>query len=216
MKFFALVLAFLTCNAFAAESKSVNAAANALLADLTRCDKTFFETLKKERDVCTSVFSFSNGRTVAYFRVPDRSDPKRSLLRFNAPISIGAMEVAGYFDEVMGFGNEGLALSWGFLLSAPIADVVAATESVIWERQRLRKDNAVHVRSEIWDHKKAANGWVSAIAVADKAPAPGTVERVLLIEAFDEDASLTRFGCSLQGAVTPEMLRRDRPDLSGD
>ncbi|MSQ20464.1 MAG: hypothetical protein EXR39_13110 [Betaproteobacteria bacterium] len=96
------------------------------------------------------------------------------------------------------------------------AEVVAATELLIWEGKRLRKDNAVHVRSEIWDHKKAAKDWVSAIAVADRAPAAGTVERVLLIEPFDEDKSLTRFGCSLQGAVTPEILRTVRPDLSAE
>ncbi|MSQ20465.1 MAG: hypothetical protein EXR39_13115 [Betaproteobacteria bacterium] len=56
MKLFALVLVFVTCNAFAAEAKPVGAAANAFLGDLTRCDNTFFETLKKERDAFSSVF----------------------------------------------------------------------------------------------------------------------------------------------------------------
>jgi hypothetical protein len=212
MKFLVLVVLILTCSAFARESK----ADNALLSDLTRCDRTFFETLKRERDTFAAVLRFSNAPTVAFFRVPDRSDPERSLLRFSAPIKVGAVEVVGYFDEVMGFGHDGLALSWGFLVAAPIADVVSATEPHIWDVKRLRKDNTVHVRSEIWDHSKAANGWVSAIAVADKAPAVGTVERVLLIEPFGDNKSLTRFGCSLQGSVTPEMLRSERPDLGAN
>jgi hypothetical protein len=210
------VVLFLSCSAFVAESKSADPSTNVLLSDLTRCDRTFFETLKKERDAFATVLRFNNATTVAYFRVPDRADPQRSLLRFSAPIRIGTVEVVGYFDEVMGFGESGLALSWGFLVGAPIVEVVSSTESLIWEGKRLRKDNAVHVRSEVWDHSKASNGWMSAIAVADKAPAVGTVERVLLIESFDEDKSLTRFGCSLQGSVTPEMLRSERPDLGAN
>jgi len=40
------------------------------------------------------------------------------------------------------------------------------------------------------------------------------VERVLMIEPYEKDPSLTRFACSLRGPVTPEVLKATRPDVN--
>jgi hypothetical protein len=210
MKLVTLILVALSMNAIAAEPRL----ADVLLGDLTRCDRKFFETLGQQRGELSSNPHFRIARSLGFFDVQDRGDLNHSLRRFDTPTKIGSLDAIGYFDEVLELGDANLFLSWGFLIRAPAAEVVRSTRALIWENERLRKDQAVHVRSEIWTHSNAEKGWVRAATVADQSPAAGTVERVLLIEPLEDDASLTRFGCSLQGAVTREMIRSERPDLA--
>ncbi len=208
MKFIALMFLFFSMNAFGMDARP----ADALLGDLTRCDRKFFETLHQQRDEFAHVYHFRNAPPISYFAVPNRADPDRSLREFNTPIKFGAFEVIGYFDEVLAIGDS-VFLSWGFVLQATPAEIAAATRPLIWENERLRKDAHVFVRTEMWEHKNASRGWVNALTVADKIAAAGTVERVFLIEPFGEHAGFTRFGCSLQGSITPDIIRTERPDL---
>jgi len=184
-----------------------------LIADLSRCDSSFFSTLaQRAGDYAGNPYLRVRG-SYAYFEVADRSNSKLSMRRFENGLRFGNLQAVAYFDELAGMGDNGAAVSWGFLIEAPIGEVVSATENLVWDRQRLRKDGNVFVRSEIWTHSEAERGWQPAVAPGGEVPKQGTVERVLLIEPYEEDASFTRFGCSLQGDVSREMLRSARPDL---
>jgi hypothetical protein len=79
----------------------------------------------------------------------------------------------------------------------------------------LRKDGELFVRSEIMNTNDAAYGWVrNDTPVGGTIPSKGSVERVLLVEpAGGELQALVRVGCSLQGAVTPEVIKKERPDV---
>jgi hypothetical protein len=55
-------------------------------------------------------------------------------------------------------------------------------------------------------------GWVKEVTEPGL-PKPKTVERVLMVEPYNGETSFIRVGCSLQGAVTREMLDVLRPDL---
>ena len=184
-----------------------------ILSDLSRCDRTFFATLGQHAGDYASNPHFRTSGTDGYFAVADRSNQKLSIRKFSPPLKIGSFDAVAYFDEVFVMSGNSLSVSWGFILRAPIKDVVAATRSLVWDAPRLRQDDIVYVRSELWAHAKKDAGWEKVETASGQVPKAGTVERVLLIEPYEEDASLTRFGCSLQGAVTKEILKTERPDL---
>lgn len=207
-------LFLLTTSAQAAISASSSPTSDDIFADLSQCDNKFFTTLGARADELSTNSYFRSIGPIGYFQVSDRGNQKLSVSRFSPSQKLGSFEVVGYFDEIFSIGNQGQMISWGFLLRAPIEQVVTVTKSLIWESERLKRDGQVYVRSELWAHKKSESGWQKITTVGGQAPQAGTVERVLLIEPFEDDPGLIRFGCSLQGSVTREMLRRLRPDLS--
>ena len=82
----------------------------------------------------------------------------------------------------------------------------------VWDAQRLRQDDPVLVRSEVWTHARPDQGW-APLVTEPGLPKPGTVERVLLIEPYDGETAFIRFGCAIQGQVSPAILDQIRPDL---
>lgn len=206
----ALLSAALTCPCVFAAAQP---ASDEVLGDLSRCDASFFESLRRHAGEFSSQPQFTKTPGWAYFKVADRANPQHSTLQFNAPLKLHGFEVVGYFDEYMGVSADEAFISWGFLLRAPLEDVVKGTESVVWDSARLQRDGPVFARIEWWDHAHKAEGWQKVSTPGGTDAQTGTVERVLLIEAYDKDPSLTRFGCSLQGTVTPELLQQARPDV---
>jgi hypothetical protein len=201
-----------TTSAFATVSatSSVN---NAFFSDLSLCDSKFFTTLGAQPGDFSASTHFRTNGTIGYFQVSDRRDQKLSIVRFSPSHFVGTLEIVGYFDELFSLGNQASMISWGFLVRAPIEQVVAITKPHIWDNNRLERDGPAYVRSELWDSKRSDIGWQKVTTASGQVPKAGTVERVLMIEPYENDSGLTRFGCSLQGSVTREMLRRDRPDL---
>jgi hypothetical protein len=184
-----------------------------LIGDLSTCDKSFFTSLGAQAKALSANPMFRTRGALGYFAVADREDQKLSMVRFVQSEWIGPLEVVGYFDESFGISTHGKMISWGFLVNAPIEKVFAATRPSIWDAARLRSEGPIYVRSEIWIHANSDLGWQKTNTVSEQAPAAGTVERVLLIEPYELDATLTRFGCSLQGDVTREMMNAYRPDV---
>ncbi|GEM_PF-2434386 len=184
-----------------------------ILADLSRCDSAFFATLGKRDGEYSSNPYFRVSGSNGYFKVADRSDSELNIRKLTPSLMFSGLEAVAYFDEILDIEGGGVIVFWGFLFRAPINDVVTSTQSLLWEGQRLRKDGRVFVRSEVWTHGSEKRDWEKIATFGGQRPKHGTVERVLLIEPFEGDPSLTRFGCSLQGTVTREMLRSERPDL---
>ncbi len=184
-----------------------------ILADLSRCNGAFFTTLGKSDGEYSSNPHFRVSGSNGYFRVADRSDSELWIRELKPSLMFGGLEAVAYFDEIFDIEGGGVIVAWGFLFRAPINDVVTSTQSLLWEGQRLRKDGRFFVRTEVWTHGSEKRGWKKIATFRGQRPEPGTVERVLLIQPFEDDPSLTRFGCSLQGTVTREMLRSERPDI---
>lgn len=209
MKVVPLLSLLLATSAFAATPTSP------LLTDLSRCDRSFFEALKHLAPELASQPQFASGPTFAFFKVADRSDPERSLQRFKTPIKLGKIEITGYFDELMRLGDNNVFVAWGFLLRAPIKEVIPAIQADVWDNSRLQADGDVHIRMETWDPAHPEDGWQKVATPVGMDAQADAIERELKIEPYERDASLTRFGCSLQGAVSKAMLKETRPDLAG-
>ncbi len=209
MKVVPLLSLLLATSAFAATPTAP------VLSELSRCDRSFFEALKRLAPDLASHPHFASGPTFAYFKVADRSDPERSLQRFKTPLKLGKIEVTGYFDELMSLGNNNVFVAWGFLLRAPIKDVILAVQADVWDNSRLQADGDVYIRMETWDPARPEDGWQKVATPVGMDAQADAIERELKIEPYERDPSLTRFGCSLQGAVSKAMLKEARPDLGG-
>ncbi|WP_152606557.1 hypothetical protein [Aquabacterium sp. NJ1] len=188
---------------------------DSLLAELSRCDGHFFASLHRRASELSGNPYLAKGTGFAYFKVVDRTVPEQSVRHFNAPLPTERLDVVGYFDAHMSLSADDAFLAWGFLLRAPAQEVAKATQHLIWDKERLLQDGQLYTRTELWDPAQPANGWQKVATPGGTESPPDSVERVLRIEADEKDPSLTRFGCVLQGTVTPEMLKSLRPDISG-
>jgi hypothetical protein len=210
MKCISLLSLALSTSALAASASP----GNDILGELSRCDRGFFEALQQRSAELTSNKQFVKAPTFGYFKVPDRGDPERSVLTFAAPLNISRIELVAYFDQLFPLVEKDMFIAWGFLLKAPIADVIKSAQSSIWDSQRLQPDGGMYTRTEILDLAQPDIGWQKVVTPGDAELQPGTVERVLVIEPYDKDPALTRFACSLRGPVTPEVLKTMRPDVN--
>lgn len=206
---FLLPLVFATSAMAAASSASDN-----ILVELSRCDSSFFAALNRHAGAFASTPYLVKEGPVASFKVADRTDLDRSLRRFTPALKISGFDIFGYFDEHLSLGGDEAVISWGFILRAPMATVLKATQAALWDTSRLQQDGDVYARSEQWDLAQPEAGWQKIDTPGGAESRPGTIERVLQIEAYEKDASMTRFACTLRGAVTQELLKAARPDLN--
>jgi hypothetical protein len=208
MKLAILVLAALT----AAPSYTHAQLAEELVRDLSSCDAKFFSTVARKKDAYSAHADIGLEKSSGYFKVQDQRHPTNNRVMFKTPMTVAGLNVVGFFDEVENIPDQGLAYSWGLLVAASVSNAASAFSGLTWEQQRLRKEDEIFVRSEIWDFKRPELKWAK-VKSEPGVPKPGTVERVLMIEPYDGETAFIRYGCSLQGSVTTEMLRELRPDL---
>jgi len=186
--------------------------AGTLIGALSSCQKGFFDAVEAKHDALSKIATVQrHAGGTAFIEVTGRAKEDASFVRFSAPYQDADVPLIGYFDEVRDIGTLGKYYSWGFVVQGKVDDIAKQATPRLAEAKRVRAAEGVYVRSDLW-----RNGhWQDDDQLAgNTAPAPGTVERVLLIEdAGPEFSGAVRIGCSLQGSVTPAMLATERPDI---
>lgn len=182
------------------------------LRELSRCDRGFFEQLGAHRNELGAIAPLRSLGTSAAFKVPEPAHRTRSRVMFAQPVAANGVTVLGYFDEVLDIPNGMTSYAWGYLLAGTVEAATTQLRPLVWDPMRLRQEDGVYVRSEVWTHDKPNAGWVRT-KTESGAPLRGTVERVLLIEPYDGESAFIRFGCAIQGNITDPLLRDIRPDL---
>jgi hypothetical protein len=205
MKTLAALLLLLAGQTFAGPNED-------LIQALSRCDAGFFKHLAERQPELSKLAPMDTQNGNGYFKVPEQRHPTESRVKFSQPIEVAGVKFIGYFDEIVNATPQVVMYSWGLLTNTDITTMAGALKRHTWEAERLRDERVIYVRSEVWSHAKKELGWAK-VATEDGLPKPGTVERVLMVEPYDGEKGLFRFGCSLQGEVTTEMLRDLRPDL---
>lgn len=182
-----------------------------LVSSLSYCDARFFDEVSASRgELDRHAQVIARGRA-ATFPVPDMGHDTESKRFFALPVEVRGLIVIGYFDEIRRIPG-GVIVSWGLLVPTSTAEAAQKLGGLFWEGERLRTEGEVFVRSEVWHHDEPMRGWVKD-ATEQGLPKPGTVERVLMVEPYKGETAFVRVGCSLQGAVTRDMLNVARPDL---
>lgn len=189
--------------------------ADQLISELATCDSAFFKAVKRNEGSLRDLGPIVGKADIAYFKVPDRSSSAESGLIFSEPVQ-GQVQLVGYFDELVDLGEMGTYYSWGFLAKGEPGSVASRVKSLVKDGELLRMAGGVMVRSEVRDVTDPAGGWVSNTNLSNGTiPKVNTAERVFLVEpAGDEHPDVTRIGCSIQGAVSSEILAAERPDIS--
>src|SRR5207247_11115663 len=86
---------------------------------------------------------------IAAFKVMDRRSEEKNYQAFRAPLQVGKLSLAGYFDEIQDLSELGLYYSWGFLVKGSVSEVAEAITPLIEQRERLHKDGETYDRTEI-------------------------------------------------------------------
>lgn len=183
-----------------------------LIAELSRCDARFFQSLKQHQALLAPQTELAANQHIAAFKVDNRRSEEKSYQEFRQPLAAGKLSLAGYFDEIQDLRELGFFYSWGFLVKGSVGEVAETIRPLIEQRERLRKDGETYARTEM----RRSGAWQQDDTLASgSVPQPGAVERVFLIEpAEDASAGYVRVDCSLQGSVNREVLNETRPDLA--
>lgn len=185
-----------------------------LIHNLSSCDALFFKAMKKDSAIFEEIAPLIKKNDIAFWKVEDRWDENKSMLLFKKPIE-GKLKLTGYFDDIIDLKSMGIYYSWGFIAEGSPENIAKIIKPFVIDGSRLHKDGEMFVRSEIRDVTLINGDWIKDDNLkGGTIPRKNTVERVFLIEdAEDISHGLTRISCSLQGTVTEEILKNDRPDI---
>ncbi|WP_208457689.1 hypothetical protein [Burkholderia pyrrocinia] len=187
-----------------------------LFHTFSACDRTFFERLNAEQKRWADYMHIGTHGNVAYPIVPNRLREGQRIQMFEKPINMAGVELVGYYDESSEVVGAGKFTYWGFIANGEQDAIAEKIRPHIVDGERLIKDSSgPWGRSERRYDGDPLDQWRKEQIESNTVPKEGTVERVLIVEG---DSSVVGAGhvaieCSMQGALTPSLLVRARPDL---
>ncbi|WP_085247062.1 hypothetical protein [Gilliamella mensalis] len=183
-----------------------------LIDSLTLCTPDFFRKVyinKNKLRKHTNIKIFN--RNQAYISVENRYDIAKNYVYFKKPMSYKDLTITGYYDHAMNLGKMGKYYFWGFIIDNDINQIKETLNFIDWQSM---EDNILYIGNpmirnindeiQIWEKN---NGTVVGVKTI---PAPDTTEKLLLLE---KDANMNLLICSIQGTVTSELLKQERPDI---
>jgi hypothetical protein len=176
------------------------------------CTPDFFQQIyasKDELEKYTNITLFKQNQ--AYIPVENRSDIAKNFVYFKTPMTYKNLTITGYYDSAMDLGKIGKYYFWGFIIDNEISQIKETLNFIDWKKMEedvLYIGNPM-IRSinddiQLW-HKNT--GTVVGVKTI---PAPDTTEKLLLLE---KAPNMTLLICSIQGVVTSELLKQERPDI---
>lgn len=183
-----------------------------LIESFILCDPNFFTAVYNNKN---EIQKFTNVQTIdeklAYFPVSSRFDSTKNFIYFSTPIIYKNLTIKGYYDSAMDLGKIGKYYFWGFIIDNDINKIKNTLSTLNW---KIMEDNQLYIANpkirninediQVWHDNRGTVVGVKTI------PAPNTAEKLLLLE---KNANLTLLMCSIQGAVSSELLKHERPDI---
>ncbi|OCG01647.1 hypothetical protein [Gilliamella sp. wkB112] len=202
-----IVILFLLFSSFTAFADKLP-----LIESLVLCNPDFFKKVYENKDELTShveIKFFNNNQ--AYIPVPNRVDITKNFVFFSTPIMYKDLIIKGYYDSAMDLKKIGKYYFWGFIIDNDIKQIKNTLSFLNWKEM---EDNLLYIANpmirhisddvQTWHHNTGTVVGVKTI------PAPETTEKLLLLE---KGENMTLLICSIQGVVTPELLKQERPDI---
>lgn len=183
-----------------------------LIDSLTLCTPNFFKNIytnKEELEKHTNIKLINQNQ--AYISVENRTNTDKNYVYFKTPITYKDLTITGYYDSAMDLGKMGKYYFWGFIIDNDINQIKNTLNFVDWKNM---EDNLLYIGNpmirsinddiQVW-HKNT--GTVVGVKTI---PAPETTEKLLLLE---KGPNMNLLVCSIQGIVTPTLLKQERPDI---
>lgn len=154
--------------------------------------------------------------SVAYPLVPNRLREGQRIQMFEKPLHVGGIELVGYYDESSEIVGVGKFTYWGFIAKGGVDSTVEKIRPYVIDGERLTKDEVGGwSRTERRYIGDPIDRWSKETIPSNSPPRAGTVERALIFDDNEETIGKDRveIQCTVQGALTPALLMRLRPDL---
>lgn len=179
--------------------------------DFTACDAGFFKAIHREPAAWKSLAPLATSGNYSWLKIRNRHKEGDNLLDLAAPLPVAGLNLVSFFDEISDLDSLGLYYYWGFTVPGKVDDVARQLTPLIQNSERFRRDGPVYVRTEV---KFADTGWLPLATYSNTPAGLEKIERVFLIEPHESVQNLVRVSCSLQGAVSAEVLKEIRPDIA--
>lgn len=178
-----------------------------MVRDFSVCDAGFFRNLNKNTDSWSRLAPVKSAENASWFKVADRNTRGSDQVALVGSPQVAGLPVLAYFDEHSDMGSLGDYYYWGFVVRGRLDDVVSKLKPLVNGNARLREVDGNWVRTEV---KILKSPWLK-VDSPNNAPGRARAERVFLIEREKQDT--VRISCSLQGAISADILRDNRPDI---
>jgi hypothetical protein len=205
-----VIAASSAATAFAADVDPLRAV-DAIRA-FARCDYSFFVALASEPSPFGSAIELQHLGAIATPTVRNPRVEADRVQRFIEPVDVEGLRLYAWRNEISFNPGSGSSYWWGFDIAGHPNQIVPAINRLLPPDLQVIFNGGEWWRGEARGANDPLNQWPLPATSYGVAPRPGTVERVLVVGAGKQPGS-TRFYCTLQGAVTPELLSRIRPDL---
>lgn len=182
------------------------------ITKFSACDSGLFTELKNNDVAWRAVAPVKNNGDATWIKVPDRKDGAKNEVILQSPVSVGGLELLSYFDEILELDPLGGYYFWGFTVKGDVVNVEKKIRALVSDNARLRRDGPAFVRTEL----KVGHGPWQKANTANAAVGAGKTERVFLIEPHESRANTVRLSCSIQGTLSPEVIKDVRPDIAFD
>lgn len=183
-----------------------------LIEELTSCNPDFFNHVYQHREELknhTNVEIFNHNQ--AYIPVENRTDTNNNFIYFKTPIQYKNLKLIGYYDSAMDLKKMGKYYFWGFIIDNDMNEIRKSLDFLEWKNM---EDNLLYIANprirNITDDIQVWHKNTGTVVGVKTIPAPNTTEKLLLLEKGDNMQLLI---CSIQGVVTNNLLRQERPDI---
>jgi hypothetical protein len=188
-----------------------------LFSEFSRCDASFFESLRDARLPAGTIRLGDYGKVKA----PTVMNPLQeggNYQAFENPLMINGVRVVGYYNQAQTIRDTGNFLFWGFVADGTATEVAAKLKPLIVDNSRFVKEGKTFSRAEMRRIGDPISQWRTEGLTGPGVATPfGFVDRVLTVDDRDTTPQLaghTTVFCSLQGTVTAPLLQVYRPDLN--
>lgn len=179
------------------------------LKAFTRCDASFFSSLKTHHDAWQTYAPLKQDKGFSWIAVRNRASRNASAVPVSTP-PIAGLKLLSYTDDSTDLGPLGVYYYWGFIVDGGVDEAAQHLAALMDQPARLQKSDGTYIRSEL----KVNDRWQAITPRPGTAPGTRNVERVLLVEPEGKDGKQTRISCSLQGGVDAALLAWSRPDIA--
>lgn len=178
--------------------------------DFTSCDASMFMTLRREATAWKSLTTLDNLGNYSRIKVKNRSVPHDNHIDFAEPPTVAGLKLLSFFDETSDLNDLGLYYFWGFVVPGKVDEVAQKLKPLVAHGELIRNDDGTYVRAEI---RTPDSRWIPLAGSSAIPTGNRKIERVLLIEPFEEHPDQVRVSCSLQGDINAAALIEGRPDI---
>jgi hypothetical protein len=199
--------------AFAAGLKAASAVD--AMQKFARCDASFFAVLAADPTPFGSAIELTRKGPLATPKVENpwalvRQD---GVQAFAQPIEVEGLRLLAWREDAASVPPLGTFIRWGFEVEGPPGRVAVRLNRLLPPHLRLSRRDEAWTRGEARNNGDPANEWKRpAMPLGVLPKRPNTVDRVLAAERSEEPGR-TRLYCTLQGAITPDLLKSLRPLL---